>query len=546
MIRHNLTPFLFSIIVLMQCKISASENEGISLKIIGDSTIYLPDYSFAGYHHGEVSIPNYTRSYNVSDYGAIPNDEKDDTQGIITAIAEASKEKGATVVKFSPGKFILKKIIFIERSNFVLQGSGSDSNGTIIYCPTPLRDLPLPKEMEELNQYLFENNKRDKKTGKIFSPFSWTGGLIWVQKKESRPHRYLATFDKTELQLASVDNGKRGSNYFTVKNVKSINENLLAKLLWFNRSGSQSTLLRHLYGNGDILIGSHHWNFPDRPLIEQIVTIKEIQNDRIYIKEPLLHDVKSEWSTILAPADLLTEVGIEKLRIEFPQTDYGGHHLEEGFNAIYISSLANSWVRDVKVINADNAILSDDCAFITIQNLEVSGRAGHYGLHLGKSNHILAKNIVIDSPMVHSISANTKAKANVFHDIDILQNPTIDQHCGSNHQNLFDNIRVTIDSPDFHLFKHGGAGYWKPTHGKYNTFWNIAINFDFDKSEIDTVVVKGVNDGPSAYLVGLYSNDFPIRLEYGPNAYFESINQPPISVNSLYEYQFNQRQSINK
>ena len=117
MIRHNLTPFLFSIIVLMQCKISASENEGISLKIIGDSTIYLPDYSFAGYHHGEVSIPNYTRSYNVSDYGAIPNDEKDDTQGIITAIAEASKEKGTTVVKFSPGKFILKKIIFIEKSS---------------------------------------------------------------------------------------------------------------------------------------------------------------------------------------------------------------------------------------------------------------------------------------------------------------------------------------------------------------------------------------------------------------------------------------------
>lgn len=105
---------------------------------------------------------------------------------------------------------------------------------------------------------------------------------------------------------------------------------------------------------------------------------------------------------------------------------------------------------------------------------------------------------------------------------------------------------MKLNEENFNLFKHGGAGYWKPTHGKYNTFWNIAINFDFDKPEIDTVVVKGVNDGPSAYLVGLYSNDFPIRLEYGPNAYFESINQPPFSVKSLYEYQFNQRLSINK
>ena len=67
-----------------------------------------------------------------------------------------------------------------------------------------------------------------------------------------------------------------------------------------------------MYGDHDIFIGSHHWNYPERPLIEQIVTIKEINNDLITIKEPLLHDLYSEWGTILAPVNVLREVGIER------------------------------------------------------------------------------------------------------------------------------------------------------------------------------------------------------------------------------------------
>ena len=515
-------------------------------KILSDSSIYLPDFSYAGYHHGEVNIPNLVETINVIDYGAIPNDGNDDTESINIAIKEAGKYSGTTVLKFPSGRFILSSILFIEKSNFVLQGSGTSPNGTTLFFTTPLKDLPLPKEMEELDQYLVKNKKIDKKSGRGFSPFSWTGGLIWVGKRDTRPRAYLTEYDKKHIKLSSVRDGKRGYKKFYGNNLNTVVNNLtngnnLAKLLWFNRNGKESSLLRHMYGDHDIFIGSHHWNYPERPLIEQIVTIKEMNNDLITIKEPLLHDLNSEWGTILVPVNLLREVGIERMRIEFPKTNYGGHHLEDGYNAIYINGIVNSWIKDVKIINSDNAFISDDCAFISVENFEVIGRAGHYGLHFGKSNHMLANNVLIDSPMLHSISANTKAKSNVFHNIEILQKPTIDQHCGSNHQNLFDNIKVKLNEENFNLFKHGGAGYWKPTHGMFNTFWNVELDFHFSNPTIDTLTVKGVNNGPNAYIYGLYSNKFPVTIDYGPDAYKESINERPVIVKSLYKYQLEKR-----
>ena len=60
-------------------------------KILSDSSIYLPDFSYAGYHHGEVNIPNLVETINVIDYGAIPNDGNDDTESINIAIKEAGK-----------------------------------------------------------------------------------------------------------------------------------------------------------------------------------------------------------------------------------------------------------------------------------------------------------------------------------------------------------------------------------------------------------------------------------------------------------------------
>ena len=99
----------------------------------------LPDYSYAGYAYGEKKIPTVEGAiYNVSDFGAIPNDEIDDTKAINLAIKSAG-ENGGGIVFFPSGKFLVNtdttktEIVKINYSNIVMRGSGSAENGTVIF-----------------------------------------------------------------------------------------------------------------------------------------------------------------------------------------------------------------------------------------------------------------------------------------------------------------------------------------------------------------------------------------------------------------------------
>ena len=104
----------------------------------------IPDFSFAGYHWSEKAIPDQSgrKQYRVTDYGALPGDDRSDEAGIQAAIDAAEKSRYGGVVFFPPGKYILsadtlhRKQIRISKSNIVLKGSGSGAGGTEIYQAT--------------------------------------------------------------------------------------------------------------------------------------------------------------------------------------------------------------------------------------------------------------------------------------------------------------------------------------------------------------------------------------------------------------------------
>ena len=45
-------------------------------------------------------------------------------------------------------------------------------------------------------------------------------------------------------------------------------------------------------------------------------------------------------------------VGIQGVTIRFPWTPYNGFNTEQGYNAILMGSIINSWIQDVKIVNA--------------------------------------------------------------------------------------------------------------------------------------------------------------------------------------------------
>lgn len=78
----------------------------------------LPDFSFAGYHFGEDPIPKPKVVANVKDFGAKGDGKTDDTEAFKNAI-EATK---AGAILIPEGRYILRNILWIEKSNIVLRG----------------------------------------------------------------------------------------------------------------------------------------------------------------------------------------------------------------------------------------------------------------------------------------------------------------------------------------------------------------------------------------------------------------------------------------
>ena len=523
-------------------------------EILTSNQYYLPDFSYAGYKFGTEDIPQAIgKVINVNDYGAIADDGLDDTRAIKKAIDAANNIKGPVILKFPKGKLIITEILEITRSNFVMQGAGRGEKGTVLYFPRPLKMVDDEGKLTELREYLVKYNKRQKEKQNnldvLFSEYSWSAGFIWVGEKNNRGFAYLDKYDPAPApHLSEAIKGLRGKRQVTLTN----NKNNLAvgqriQLLWHNKQGEHGPLVKSLYDNTTVKIGSRHWEAPDRPLVKQRTVIEKIAGNIITIADPLLHDIDQQLPANIIAWTPLENIGIEDFRFEFPDAPFFGHHVESGYNGIHLTGLADSWARNLSFHNADSAILTYDSANLTIRDVRTTGnRQAHYAVHFGNVHNVLAERIQVFNSVFHSLSFNTQCTKSVYKDSEVFLNPTLDQHAGANHQNLFDNITMHLDAvPDetrasYPVFYGTGAGYWQPGHGQFNTSWNLRLVIESGVPANQTLHVEALEEGPSARVIGLSGNR-PLALEYHPKPYIESLNQRIDTIPSLYDFQLAKR-----
>ena len=557
MIYRNLFPTLgMSVLFLYSPILVADQSKGELPALLSTKTIrqdnYLPDFSFAGYGNGLAAIPDASGTVvRVDDFGASSNDEADDTKAVLAAISHAHDVAGPVIVRFSAGRYIVSEVLRIERSDFVLQGAGSGSGGTVLHFPRPLKQVDRSTSLDELRQYLVQLDKREVDPGRnlndYFSEYSWSGGFIWIQKPGVREAPYLVEYDPKIEKLADIEAGARGSRTIALSSTAGIDEGDIIQLQWINRTGRDAGIIKSLYGAEYESAGSHHWSFPERPLVRQASRVLTVNGRNVQLADPLLHDANDTIPAQVAAWDGLQHVGIEDLRLEFPDSPFFGHHLERGYNGIYFTSSFDSWARNIRITNADSGILSYNSANLTFRDVITDGaRRAHYAVHMGNVHNVLAENITIMNPVLHSLSFNTQATKCVFRNAEVFVNPALDQHAGANHQNLFDNVTLHIkavrsdDGPVVPVFDGGGAGYWQPGHGGFNTTWNLRVLVTGGAFADEIVTVQGLDEGPMARIVGLHGNR-EFKLDYRPTPYVEMLNEPLESVPSLYDYQRHQR-----
>lgn len=383
----------------------------------------LPDFSYAGYGQGETSVPSVPIVNNVTKFGAVGDGLTDDTAAFQQAIDETSH--GTLLIP--QGTYRIEGQIQISKSQIMLRGEGPDQS--ILFFPNSLEDLFGPADQ-----------------------WSWNGGLIHIEPPESSSEITTITADALRGDISVLANEPD----------LLVGADMVMLHLTDDSAGS---LGRHLYAE-QADGGDCTWQNPLTLTIP--LRIESVRGDAVHFTQPLRHDIRSSWNPVLLSYPSIDHVGIESLRIRFPDTPYAGHLNEPGYNGIFMTDgVVNSWVKDVTIENSDNGVLTDKYSkWITVDGLQLEGREGHHGLNIAHTADSMFMNLHFKNNWRHAMTVDHRSNGNVFKKVtsDGIE-LEMDHHRDSPFENLFTNI----DAPT-NLINGGSscAGY---PGGARNTFW---------------------------------------------------------------------------
>jgi hypothetical protein len=395
----------------------------------------LPDFSFAGYHCGDKAIPDVPVVSSVKKYGALGDGVHDDTQAFVDAIAAV--EAGA--IDIPPGRYLITKMIQIEKGGIVLRGAGIDQS--VLVMPKSLLEVIVPDSSREpATHYSFgpafinvRGRDRGEKIGDVTQP--------------------ALRGDKT-LFCAEAGSVKAGDFVRLVMRGKAS----LGQHLHAGQEAGEETVERGI-------------------TVDWAARVVRVEQDRVELDRPLRVDVRLEWQpTLYAFKPSVEEVGIEDLTFEFPGVPKKAHLVEEGFNAMQMTGVVNCWVKNVKVIDGDMGLkLAGRARFCHVEGMifvavKRTGITGHHAIWLaGNAQENMIVNFRVETPYVHDLSVEGFAYGNVFRKgSGVMLN--LDHHRNGPYENLF----TDIDAGDGkRLWNSGGSRNRGPHSAVRTTVWNI-------------------------------------------------------------------------
>jgi hypothetical protein len=493
-------PFLATVLVLLGLLTGISPG-GQHSKLWGregelwDPAGRLPDFSHAGYHSGEKPLPRPPVRASVKDFGAVGDGRTDDTAAFEKAIAAVND--GALLVP--AGRYLITRVLYIRKSNFVLRGEGSAKSILI-----------FPKTLVEVLGKRPGTGEHDN--------WSWAGGFLWVEGRESNP---------ALAELAA--DAPRGSRRLKLAHTRGLAPGQDVRLMMDDPDG---TLGRHIHA--DRL--DAHPSLKNRRLVRFPARIESIEGNTVTLSRPLRLDARVRWKARLhGVVPGIREVGIEGLGLHFPPQRYAGHYHEKGANALWIDGAWNSWVRDIVIRNSDNGILLERTAFCTVDQIRLGAdkarerpgskglhsgtHSGHHGLQHRGGDDCLFSRFNIDTRFHHDLTVEN-ATGTVFmrgSGVDLC----FDHHTHIPYENLFTEIDIGAGTRP--LLSNGSRD---PESGARETFWNLR-----SRKPVHTLVTrKGL--WPEMNLIGVETTLKPTSKPGGP--WIETIPPRELDPPNLY------------
>ena len=448
----------------------------------------LPDFSWAGYHHGEEPPPHLPPGKSVKDFGATGDGVTDDSAAFLKALAEVN---GA--IEVPAGRYVIRQILEITRSGVVLRGEGPQKS--ILVCPIPLNDV--------------KEDWGATTGGERTSNYSWSGGFVSLrgemQNNVITKIMRVAKRGDHELTVGGTSHLSLGQQ--VIVQVKDTPENTLAAYLYSGDSGNITKLegKTHAY------------------LICRITAI-DPASGTIWIDRPLRFDTQLEWLPVVKSlSPTVTESGVESLGFEFPPTPYGGHFKELGQNPLAMNGVMNCWARDLEFVNPDSGPFINS-VFCTIRGItyksvrpaDAHGYSGHHGIYFGGDDNVFA-DFDFQTKFIHDLSVSHCA-GNVIENgrgVDL----SFDHHRRAPYENLYTNLDAGSGS---RLWMCGG-GYALGKHcGARGTFWNIRTELpvhlppeDFGPATLNIVGLRLNPEGPQEPVEPLNIHEAQLKRRLG-------------------------------
>ncbi len=509
--------------ILTNAAPSASYQKFLKEKGIGDG---IPDFSHAGYNGKAEKIPEITKInykyFDVTNYGALPNDKKSDRQSVIKTITAAEKYAGKAVIFFPKGRFILRSksdmlssSIIISKDNIVIQGSGMYLNGTELVSQSPSFAPVISFRCKNANE-------------------RWSG-----------------------YELAQVPKGvKRGTSSVVVDNVSKLKEgqyvNITALLSRENDAKMQRYFAPHQPSKLFLA------DVKKRPWARKIKGRHCIKNINITTKtvtftEPIQFDYTVTENITLSTdfkdsQRYLHNVGIENLAMTADFKELYAHYknlLVDGYNFINMSYTINSWGRHLRLRSYTNAIRPSGGMYNTFYDIQLEGNVGHMSISGYDSYGNLYAYVRELTDSHHGLGGTDNHVNGVF--LRCVQAANLEAHCKFPHATLFD-----VNEGKFNNLRMGGAQK-TPQHGPDLVYWNWNNSNSFFGNGYDMIAdlknsgsidfwPEGARYGfvLPPYIIGLHGIKVVIK-DASKDAKLNENQELKVSPESLFEAQLTER-----
>ena len=402
----------------------------------------LPDFSYAGYHYSEKAIPDVKGPvFDITEYGAKPDDAADDRDGIQAAIG-AAQRAGGGIVFFPRGRFLLnergpsQKNIQIKGSNIVLRGSGSGAGGTELF----MRSYLAPKNPEKFWTVppMFEA---------VGASVSFLGERVTTVAASSARESFSVT-------VADTSRLKAGD--WIILYLKDA---------------------RAAAGAVAPYSVEPQWNkLKSGELAQERHQIARIEGKRLVLREPLHMDVNAKYTWEVRKTRVGEEFGVEDLAFvgnfkeKFQHFKNAQHN--SGWSMLKIEKYANSWARRLRFKDVSSALSIKTSSAITVANIVLEGNPGHNSLGVQGSYGVLVSKLVdrAGTGNWHGPGISNYAAGTVFHRNSWPAEVTFDAHGGFPYATLYDGARGGLVSA-----KSGSGGSQGniPNHMRHLVFWNF-------------------------------------------------------------------------